>query len=95
MGKFKENDTRINRVGRPKGSSNVATQQVREAFQILVEDNLPNFQTWLNEVAKTKPELALSLTIGIAEFVIPKLQRTTLGMDNPEEDQIWTIDFSN
>lgn len=64
--------------GRPKGAGNKDLQPIREAFTKLVEDNLENMNTWLEEVAKDNPVKALQIIEGLAEFSIPKLQRTEL-----------------
>jgi len=60
--------------GRPKGSKNLTTEQIRDAFQALIESSLPDIQKWLKQVAKDN-----------SDFILPKLQRTELsgGEDKP------------
>ena len=67
-----------NRKGRPKGSKNKNTQEVREAYQNLVEMNLENMSTWLAAVAADSPEKAFDLVIKLSEFVLPKISRMEL-----------------
>lgn len=62
--------------GRKAGVKNRVTQEVREAFRLLVEGNVDRMQGWIDRVAKKHPERALQLLIDVAEFVVPKLSRT-------------------
>lgn len=62
--------------GRPAGSKNVATQQVRLAYQKLTEDNLENMTLWLQEIARDNPKEAFELMLKMSEYVLPKLART-------------------
>ena len=73
---FEKNDERINREGRPKGSPNKTTKEIRDAFQCFVEDNTDKFQGWIDEVAKKNPAKALELIGSLSEYVLPKLTRT-------------------
>lgn len=62
--------------GRQKGSPNKATRDVREAFASLLERNAPKFDGWLNEVGAEDPARALDIVAKLAEYHVPKLQRT-------------------
>ncbi len=64
--------------GRKKGSTNKDIQQIRDAFRMLVEDNLENMTKWLEDVAADSPKQALDTIQGLAEFSIPKLARTEI-----------------
>lgn len=64
--------------GRPKGSVNKNTAQIREAYQKLTEDNLDNMTLWLTQVAAENPEKAMDLMLKLSEFIIPKLARQEL-----------------
>jgi hypothetical protein len=74
-----------NPKGRPKGSKNLTTEQIRDAFQALIESSLPDIQDWLRQVAEQNPEKALRIIEGYSDFILPKLQRTELsgGGDKP------------
>jgi hypothetical protein len=75
--------------GRPKGSANKATQNVREMISVIAEQNAPKFAEWLNTVAlgdgdKVKPDpgKAADLYLRAIEYHIPKLARTEVsGLD--------------
>jgi len=62
--------------GRPKGSPNKTTQEVRDAYQLFAEDNIDKFQVWIDKVAKDNPAKAMELVLSLSEYFIPKLQRT-------------------
>jgi|TARA_R110000822_G_scaffold92234_3_gene212437 hypothetical protein len=61
--------------GRPKGEPNRATSKVREALQLLMENNLDNMTIWLSQVAADDPKSALDLALKMAEYTTPKLAR--------------------
>jgi hypothetical protein len=72
------------RRGRPRGSPNKNTAEVREAVARLVSMNIEDADEWLSMVAygddelgvKADPGKALDLLAKISEFHIPKLGRT-------------------
>lgn len=64
--------------GRPKGTKNKSTQQIREAYQLLTEQNLDNMSVWLAQVAADNPEKAMDLMLKLSEYIIPKLARQEL-----------------
>jgi|TARA_R110000751_G_scaffold78796_1_gene159026 hypothetical protein len=63
-------------AGSRKGVPNKASHEIREAFEMLMTDNLDNMKRWLSDVAIEDPERALNIMIKMAEFIVPKLQRT-------------------
>ena len=64
--------------GRPKGTPNKATALAREAFANFIADNAGRVQELFDQVAADNPAKALELMTRIAEFVIPKQQRTEI-----------------
>ena len=64
-----------NPKGRPKGTPNKSTAEIRDAYQKLVEDNLTNMTEWLVQVAADNPERAMDLMLKLSEYMIPKLAR--------------------
>lgn len=62
--------------GRPKGSPNKTTKQVRDAYQLFAENNMDKFQAWIDRVAEKNPAKALEIVLAMSEYFLPKLQRT-------------------
>jgi len=61
--------------GRPKGAGNKVTTKIKEAYQMLVENNLDNMTEWLGEIAENNPKEAMELMLKLSEYIIPKLAR--------------------
>ena len=62
--------------GRPVGSVNKATRDIKEAYRLLIEGNLDNLTLWLEQVATKDPEKAIRILSDLSEYVIPKLARS-------------------
>jgi hypothetical protein len=77
--------------GRPAGSVNRATAEVRQAFASLVEGNRSRLQEWLDRVAEENPRNAIDLYLRMAEFVLPKLQRVDMSSSSSGEPIIVKI----
>ena len=74
--------------GRPKGSVNKSSNEIRETFQLLLSNNLEKIQDDLNELeAKDRIKLLLDL----ASFIIPKMKSVDLKSIDTE---VITIDFN-
>ena len=73
---FTKGDPNINREGR--SGPNFATKQMKEAFALLVEDNLSNMSVWLYRIAETDPKSAMEIVIKLSERFVPTLARTEL-----------------
>ena len=79
-------------TGRPPGSTNKTTKEIREAYQKLLEDNLDNMSIWLAQVAGDDPQKAIDLMLKLSEYLIPKLARQEItGHDG--EDLFKNIQF--
>lgn len=65
-------------IGRMKGVPNAITKTTREIIQAVIDGNASKVQGWLDRVATKNPAKAVSLFAKLAEYVIPKLQRTEL-----------------
>lgn len=71
-----------NNRGRPKGSPNRATADVRAAIAVFAEGNAHKLQEWLDRVAegsdgvRPDPAKAADLYLRAIEYHIPKLART-------------------
>jgi len=82
-GKFAEGNT-----GRKAGSLNRATKDIRDAFSLLIENNIDTLQKDLDSL---EPKERVKLLLDMAQFVVPKLRSIDLKTD---EEEIVTIDFN-
>lgn len=63
--------------GRKKGVPNKTTMRAREAIALLVENNVPKMQEWLDQIAKTDgPAAAWRCLQDVMEYHLPKHSRT-------------------
>jgi hypothetical protein len=82
-GTFAEGNT-----GRKAGSLNRATKDIRDAFTLLIENNIDTLQKDLDSL---EPKERVKLLLDMAQFVVPKLRSIDLQTD---EEEIVTIDFN-
>lgn len=69
--------------GRPKGSPNKSTSEIKEKFQLLLDDNLPDIQEWIDDLeSKDKIRVILDL----ASYVIPRIKASEIKFE-PEPTQ--------
>lgn len=79
--------------GRPKGAPNKNTENIKQAFKDLLENNVDNISAWIAKVAEKDPARATELIIKLSDFVVPKLARTEV-TGNDGEDLFKNITFS-
>ena len=65
----------LNPNGRPQGSPNKSTTEIRNAFQMLVSQNIEQLQ---NDLSEMTPDKRVSYIIKLSEFILPKLQSLSL-----------------
>ena len=82
-GTFAEGNT-----GRKAGSLNRATKDIRDAFTLLIENNLSKLQEDLNEL---EPKDRVKLLLNLSNYILPKLRSIDLQSDIEETI---TIDFN-
>ena len=75
-------------TGRKAGTPNKATKDIRDAFSLLIENNIDTLQEDLNGL---EPKQRVKLLLDMAQFVVPKLRNVDLKTD---EKEIVTIDFN-
>jgi|SRR5699024_8996398 len=76
--------------GRPKGSTNKATAEIRADFKKLIDDNLPQLESDLKTL---DPKDRLEMILKMAKFVLPSLKSTELKTSG--EPPINIIDLGN
>ena len=84
MGKFQPGQSG-NPAGRPKGAKNRITEELREAFAMLLENNLEQYELWLARVAEQDPAKALDLAMRISERFLPQLSRQEITGDDGKD----------
>ena len=75
-------------AGRLAGTPNKATTETKEAFQMLLEDNLPTLQ---RDISSLEPKQRVKFMLELASFIIPKMKSVDLKEDKTETI---LIDFS-
>ena len=68
-------------TGRKAGSLNRATKDIRDAFTLLIENNLSKLQEDLNGL---EPKQRVKLLLDMAQFVVPKMKSVDLKADKAE-----------
>ena len=61
-------------AGRPKGTQNKEAKAIREAFSKLLENKMPEVETWIDEVREHDPAKAMELILKMSEYILPKLK---------------------
>jgi hypothetical protein len=75
--------------GRKAGTPNKTTTEIREAFSLLIENNLSKLQEDLNGL---EPKDRVKLLLEMSQFVVPKLRSIDLKSD---VEETITIDFNS
>ena len=81
--KNKELASRAGRLSTREGVPNKATNEVRKAFQQLVEYNLPQMQSDLDSL---EPKERIKFMLDMARFILPQLQ--SISIDDLREKEI-------
>ena len=75
-------------TGRAKGIPNKTTTEIKEAFQMLLEDNLPTLR---RDISSLEPKERVKFMLELATFIIPKMKSVDLKSIDTE---VITIDFN-
>lgn len=68
-----------NPKGRPTGSENLVTKEIKERFKEFVDGNFDSIQGWLDRVAANDPDKALNLYLQFSERILGRV--TTSSVD--------------
>lgn len=83
------------RISTREGIPNRATNEVRRAFQLLVENNLPKMQKDLDSL---EPKDRIKFMLDMAKFILPQLQSISIDDLREQEAQgfnVLTINLKN
>lgn len=83
------------RISTRKGVPNKSTNEVRKAFQLLVENNLPKMQKDLDSL---EPKDRIKFILDMAKFILPQLQSISIDDLREQEAQgfnVLTINLKN
>ena len=87
--------SRAGKLGTRKGVPNKTTNEVRKAFQQLVENNLPKMQKDLDSL---EPKDRIKFMLDMAKFILPQLQSISIDDLREQEAQgfnVLTINLKN
>ncbi len=83
------------RISTRAGVPNKTTNEVRKAFQLLVENNLPKMQKDLDSL---EPKDRIKFMLDMAKFILPQLQSISIDDLREQEAQgfnVLTINLKN
>ena len=89
---FIKEDKRINKAGRPKGSKNKATNDIRDKFQELIESNYEQLEKDLKTLRASERVKAI---IDLAKFILPTLKATEVDISSSENFNPITIEWKS
>ena len=87
---FVKNDTRINRGGRPVGSKNNATTEIRKKYLQLIENN---FEQLEQDLQILKASERVKAIIELSKFILPTLKATEMSLSNETKFQAIEIEL--
>jgi hypothetical protein len=73
--------------GRPRGLKNAITRDLRTVITEFVQHNIGDAQLLYNRVKRRNPERALRILSELADFALPRLNRTELTVTPPAEER--------
>ena len=87
--------SKAGRISTREGVPNKSTNEVRRAFQLLVENNLPKMQ---NDLDSLEPKDRVKIMLDMAKFILPQLQSISIDDLREQEAQgfnVLTINLKN
>lgn len=61
--------------GRPKGTPNKMTKDLRDFFKSFLDKNTDKVQSLFDQVAKDNPSKALDIFFKVSEYIVPRLRQ--------------------
>jgi len=77
-----------NSTGRKKGSANVVTGRIRSLWEDMMVENIDQLK---EDFQTLKPKERLELAVKVSQFILPKLQRQVMEID--QENIVRTFNF--
>src|ERR1700748_584930 len=74
--------------GRKKGELNKVTRDVREMIAVVAQKNVAKLDGWLTRIGRRNPQRAMDLYLRMIEYHIPKLSRSEIVRDNPNQGRV-------
>ena len=87
---FEKNDPRINRGGRPVGSKNNATTEIRKKYLQLIENNIEQLE---QDLQTLKASEGVKAIIELSKFILPTLKATEMSLSNETKFQAIEIEL--
>jgi len=78
--------TKVKTGGRTIGTPNKTQKQIREYYQLLIEENLELIS---NDLKQLRPEQRLKFLIELSKYVIPQLK--SMELINPNNEKLTNI----
>jgi len=69
--------------GRPLGSKNIATQEIRENYSLFITKNMGKIQ---NDFDQLEPMQRINTLISISKFILPSLQSVNVSQEVAHEN---------
>ena len=61
-----------------------AAKKIKEAFTIAVDSHVESLSAWIEKVSEDNPAKALELVTKLADFILPRLQRNDITVNEIE-----------
>ena len=87
---FTTDDKRINKAGRPKGSMNKATQEIRQKYLELIQNNFEQIEI---DIKSLRSSERIKAIIELSKFVLPTLKSTEMSLSNETKFQAIEIEM--
>lgn len=78
--------------GRTKGTPNRNTDEIRQNFQLLIENNLATLE---NDLKELEPKDRIRAILDLSKFILPTLKATELSTSTDSRFQPILINFEN